>query len=211
MEIKKRFLEKYLHEIAIEQLVEEYFQKGYNVTKEGQIGNYRADLIAKKGDETIVIEVKSGKMTPDKKETIRQLGNFIRSQGNYKFFIVVATPPKEKKLEIAEIESLLFNALINRLPSELDELSTHTRIDEITEIDIDEISINGHAIFVKGDGVVSVELQIGSDGDLVRGDGLESHESFPFDFEITLEYNVNKGLEISEVDKFYVDTSSFYD
>jgi hypothetical protein len=97
------------------------------------------------------------------------------------------------------------------LPSELDELSTHTRPDEVFDIDIDEINISGENIFVKGDGVVSVELQFGSDGDQDKGDGLKSYDNFPFDFEIKLAYNSKKELEIIEVDKFNVDTSSYYD
>ena len=96
-------------------------------------------------------------------------------------------------------------------PDELDELSTHTRPDEITGIDIDEIKISGTAIFVKGNGIISVELQFGSDGDQKKGDGLKSYDNFPFEFEITLEYNGKKELEITEVDKLEVDTSSYYD
>ena len=53
MEIKKQYLQKYLHDIAVDQIAEEYQQKGYSITKEEQVGKkYRADLIARKNDET---------------------------------------------------------------------------------------------------------------------------------------------------------------
>jgi len=211
MEIKKKFLDKYLHNIAIEQIAEEYLQKGYEVSKENQIGKYQADIIAKKGDETIVIEIKSGKMTPDKKETITQLGNYIHTQSNYKFIVVIATPPKEKKLEIINIDELLSSYFIEEFPEELNELSTHTMMDEISDIDIDEIRIDGKSIFIKGDGVVSVELQYGSDSDQTSGDGNETSDNFPFEFELTLEYDKNHKLKITDVDKLIVDTSSFYE
>ena len=212
MEIKKRFLQKYLHDIAIEQLAEEYQEKGYLISKEEQLGEkYRADLIARKGNETIVVEVKSGRMSPERKQKITDLANYIREQGNYKFLVVIATPPKEKKLEIVDIESLLTENMIEDFPSELDELSTHTRLKEITDVDIDEISIDGSSIFVSGDGVVSVELQFGSDGDQNTEDGIKNHDSFPFDFEITLEYNTEHKLKIVDVDKLKIDTSSYYD
>jgi len=219
MEIKKKYFEKYLHDIAIEQIAEDYLQKGYKVFKEELIGKYRADLMVKKGGETIIIEVKSGKMTKDKKDAIAHLGNYVRSHGNYKFLVAIATPPKEKKLDIADIKSLLTQNLIEKLtqklmeelPDELDQLSTHSRIEDITDVDIDEIKIEGKSIFVKGDGVISVELQYGSDGDQDSGDGYKTNDSFPFDFEITLEYSVKNKLEIKKVNKLEVDTSSFYE
>jgi len=49
--------------------------------------------------------------------------------------------PKEKKLEIDNIESLLFTHIIQNPPDEIDELSTHSMIDEVSEINIDEIQI----------------------------------------------------------------------
>lgn len=211
MEIKKKYLVKYLHDIAIEQIAEDYIQKGYQVSKEERLGKFQADLVARKGEDQIVIEVKAGKMTPDRKLKIAGIADYIRSLGNYKFLVVVATPPKEKKLEIDDIETLITNYIYSDSPSELDELSTHTRLAEVFDIDIDEIKISGENIFVKGDGVVSVELQFGSDGDQEKGDGFKSYDNFPFDFEITLAYNSKKELEIIKVDKFDVDTSSYYD
>jgi len=211
MEIKKRYLQKYLHDIAIEQISEEYKEKGYLVSKEEQLGKkYIADLIARKGDEIIVVEVKSGKMSPERKQKIKDLANYVRTQGNYKFLVAVATPPKEKKLKIAQVEDLLFEIILNDFPDELDQLSTHTRLEEVIDIDIDEISIEGTSIFVAGDGVVSVELQFGSDGDQDTDEGFKYYDSFPFEFEITLEYDNEHELKIVDVDKLEIDTSSYY-
>lgn len=211
MEIQKKYMSKYLHDIAIEQIAEEYTLKGYVVTKEEQLGKFRADLIARKGNEQIVIEVKAGKMSSTTKEKLAGLADYISNLGGYKFLVVVATPPKEKKLNIDSIEQLISDYMHSHLPSELDELSTHTRPDEIADIDIDEISISGESIFVKGYGVVSINLQFGSDGDQDKGDGLIGYDNFPFEFKMTLEYNDRKVLVIKEVDKLKVDTSSYYD
>lgn len=210
MEIKKKYLSKYLHDIAIEQIAEDYIQKGYNVNKEESVGKYRADLIARKGDDQIVIEVKSGKMTPDKKRQIAGLADYIRSLGGYTFLVVIATPPKEKKLEIDNLRQLILDEFLIDMPSKLDELSTHTRPEEVSDIEIYEIEILGKEILVKGDGVVSVELQFGSDGDQTRDNGLKTYDNFPFEFEITLEYNEKKELEIVDVYKLNIDTSSYY-
>jgi hypothetical protein len=185
-------------------------QKGYAIFKEERLGKYQVDLMAKKGDETVVIEVNSGKMTPDKKEAIRQLGNYVREQENYKFLVAIATPPKEKRFEVADIEDLLTHEMIEHLPDELDEISTHIRIEEVRDIDIDEINIEGKSIFVRGDGVVTVELQYGSDGGQNNGDGYKTEDSFPFDFELTLQYNDKNKLEVSKINNLEVDTSSYY-
>ena len=212
MEIKKKYLSKYLYEIAIEQISEEYLLKGFSVSREERLGKHIADLVVRKGNEQIVIEVKSGKLTPQKKKQIAEIADFVREIGGYKFIIVVATIPKEKKLQMVEINELLFTCFTEEgIPDELDLLSTHTSIDEIVDIDIDEISINGKSILIKGDGVVSVELQFGSDGDQVRNEGFKTTDNFPFEFELTLEYNVNQKLEIVDVAELTFDTSSFYE
>ena len=210
MEIKKKYFEKYLHSIAIEQIGEDYIRNGYSITKEERIGKYKADLVARKENETIVIEVKSGKMTFEKKETIKHLSDYVREQGNYKFLVAFVSLPKEKKLEIDNIESLLLTHIIHNLPDGIDELSTHSTIDEVSDIDIDEIQISEKSIFVVGTGIVDVELQFGSDGDQVRDIGFKTNMSFPFEFEITLEY-INGEFEITEVDKLEVDTSDYYE
>lgn len=211
MEIKKKYLSKYLHETAIEQIAEEYVQKGYNVAKEENLGKFRADLIARKGDEQIVIEVKSEKMSPDRKKELSGLADYVRNLGNYKFLIVIATPPKEKKLGIDNLEQLISNYIHDNLPDSLDELSSHTRPDEVTDVDVDEINISGNLIFVKGNGVVNVELQYEPDGALNKNDGFKNYDSFPFEYEISLKYNEQKELEITEVNKLKIDTSTYYE
>ncbi|WP_338876517.1 hypothetical protein WBJ53_12795 [Spirosoma sp. SC4-14] len=50
MEIKQQYLQNYLHDIAIDQLMDDYRAKGYQVVREEKVGDYRADLVAKKSD-----------------------------------------------------------------------------------------------------------------------------------------------------------------
>jgi len=208
MEIKKKYLEKYLHDIAVEQLVDEYVEKGYKVSKNENIGNFQADIVARKDKSVLILEIKSGKMTPEKKHKIQNLANYIQNQGDYKFLLVIATPPKEKKLEIFEIERLFEESFNLDLPNELDALSTHTRINGVSDIDIDEIEIDGEDIKIKGCGVVSVDFQFGSDGDDLRADGYLSEDSYPFDFNVSLRYN-NRILEIDCIDNLKFNTDSY--
>ncbi len=202
-----------MHSVAIDQLTDEYKAKGYQVSKEEPIGNYRADLVARKGDETIVVEIKAGKLTPERKAEVSKIADYIRDKHNYKFLVVFATPPKDKKLEVSNIDELLYGYISNHLPDDLNELSTHSVPEMVDDVNIDEVTVNQDgSILVKGNGVISLELQFGSDSDQNNGLGLTMHDSFPFDFEVTLELDDKKNFTISrEVDpKIEVDTSGYY-
>jgi hypothetical protein len=212
VEIKRKYLHKYLHELAIEQLSDEYRQNGYAVSTSEKLGSYETDFIARRSDEVIVIEIKTGRLTPERRKQIAALADYVRSiKKGYKFFAVVATPPKEKKLEIDNLSTLLTSYLIEHLPNELDELSTHTRIESVSDIDIDELTIEGDKVYVVGDGAIDVELQIGSDGDVRTDYGFVSHESFPFTFSIVLGFTRELKLEVEEFEELEIDTSSLYE
>jgi hypothetical protein len=211
MEINKQIIYKNLYFLVIEQIAEEYKAKGYLIEKEKQIGKYHADILATKGEEKIVFEVKAGKMTPARKEQLAKLADYVNSLGNYKFKVVIAREPKEKNIEIAGFETLLFEFLINDMPSDLDELSTHTTIEMVSDIEIHDLIIhNNNEINAIGQGTIEVQLQYGSDGDQHRGDGHIQSESFPFDFDLYLTYDSNQNLSIRDgsVD---VNTDSFYE
>lgn len=207
MELKEKYLSRYFHDIAMDQLYDEYAQKGYSVYKEKKIGKYRADILAENDNEKIVIEIKAGRMNSENKRRLADLANYVRSLGNYKFLVVMPTAPRRKKLEFNNIEQLLFQDMLNNIPNELDELSTHTVPDEVSNIEIDEISISEGLIFVKGDGTVEVQLDYGSP----LGNGYSASDNFPFKFSIKLSYDVRtKKLKIEDAD-IDVDTSSFYE
>ncbi len=208
MEIKKKYLTKYLHDIAIEQIADDYIQMGYNVNKEASIGNYQADILARKGNENIVIEVKSGKMTLDRKKQIAGLANYVHSLGGYKFLVVVATSPKEKKLKIDNIEQLITDYLHKSKSEAISGLAFDCRPDSVIDVDLDEMRLSGNLIEVIGSGVVSVEQQIFSDGNNGIGEIMKTLDNFPFDFEMKLRKNDDNAMEIVEVNKLNIDMSS---
>jgi Holliday junction resolvase len=210
MEIKKHLLQKYLHELAIEQLVDDYTSKGYTVLHSVTVGTYQPDLVVKKGTEFIYIEVKTNKMTPEKRKKIVEIGNFVRQNPNHKFLAVIATEPRDKKLEIESIMTLIEAEMNADLPDELDQLSSHSRVEEVMDVDIREISIHAETISAKGVGVVSVSLQFGSDAEQDTGRPVLT-ESFPFEFDLEMKYGPDQALRIAKVNDLRVDTSSYYD
>ncbi len=181
---------------------------GYNVNKEASIGNFQADILARKGNENIVIEVKSWKMTLDRKKQIAGLANYIHSLGGYKFLVVVATSPKEKKLKIDNIEQLITDYLHKSKSEAIGGLAIDCRPDSVIDVDLDEMRLSGNLIEVKGSGVVSVEQQIPSDGNNGIGEKMKTQDNFSFEFEMKLRKNDANAMEIVEVNKLNIDMSS---
>jgi REase_AHJR-like len=210
MQIEKQYLQKYLQHIAIDQLTAQYQQKGYVVLKE-PLDSYQPDVAFKNDYETIVIEVvegKAGKLTAEKKERIDKLHNYVQNHAHHKFLIVLATPPKDKKLEIDGFDSMLLTYFMKKIPAELIQLSTYARVKKILSTNIDTISVAKQGVLVIGEGVISVDLEFRSDAEQnVYNKHLYEH--FLFDFELLMNYNSQHLLEISEVRKMKVDTSVY--
>ena len=106
-------------------------------------------------------------------------------------------------VEVEGLETLLSNAIVNDIPSELDSLSSHTRVLGISDIDITSTTIGRDGIQVAGTGVVLVELEY-SGGE--ERDGLNEEIDFPFSFDLAL----TQALELEQVVTLSVDTTSFY-
>ncbi|MEZ0540904.1 hypothetical protein [Fibrella arboris] len=205
MQIRPQYLQRYMHDIAVEQLMADYQAKGYQVAKEEKVGEYRADLVARKADEVVVFEVKVGKMTPQKRAQIVGLGDYVRAQKNYKFLVVVATPPKPKKIAIPNLDELLYEYIVDHFPDELNSLSSLTRIENVVDTIVDELTLLEEGGFeAKGTGTVEIELQYGPTNDASLSD-----DSFPFTFEIKLNQNDRNELILDEVIQLHVDTSSW--
>lgn len=211
MEISKHHLYKNLHIIAIDQIGDFYSQKGYKVEKEKRIGKFIADLVVSNEKEKIIFEIKTGKMSSDERAKLAGLADYVNSLGDYKFQIVFARPPKEKKIEIPELEGLLMEYVFGNIFDEVDIMSTHSIIKSVYFIEVHEIElIQVNEINVIGEGLVDVDLQYGSERERKEEGGGVMNESFPFTFNITLQYNKNKILEIGNITQFEIDTSSFY-
>lgn len=211
MEIKKKFLAKYVHEIAVEQLSDEYKDKGYEVALHRMVESYNVDLVAHKGDETILVEVKSGKIKPSDKEFFKYISSYVKARPNHKFRLVVATPPREKRIDVPGFLQALQNYLMDEPLDELLELSYNTVFEGIGDYDIDSIEVQeGGVIQVSGNAVAEVLLQYGSESDRRNDDGYSVNSSFPFVFDISLEYSQGV-LKVVDVDNIEFDTSSFYE
>jgi len=203
MRFKEKNIRKYLHDLTVDQLEDDYLANGWKISREEKIGGFAADLVVRKQNKTIVFEVKVGNVAGRKNEEIEKLSEEIKKLG-YEFRLVIPSPPKQREIEFIGLEQLLMDEMINDFPSELDELSSDTTIEEVSDIEIEELIIsNTNDISVKGSGVVSVSLSYGG------VDGSVSDDSYPFDFDVVVSSD-GKSFTLLEAGQIKVDTSSFY-
>lgn len=106
-----------------------------------------------------------------------------------------------------ELCELIETSLEEELPSDLDALSTHTRVESVDNICITERSHQNGLSALSGSARVTVELQYGSDRDQGKDLGERRKMSFPFTFEAKLdpESRTLESLDCS------FDTDSFYE
>jgi len=202
MEIKKELLHHYLEAAAVEQLVSEYQGRGYSAEKEFTIDGYVIDLIVRKGDETIVFEIKAGDWSEEKRIETRRIRNLTVHQLGAKFKIVLVNMSEQTEIEIDGLYDLFNELLDDKFIDDFSRLATHHWIDEISDICITSINVKPKEMRISGYGVVTLGLQYGSDGDYKRGDGIRSTEAYQFDFDVLLDDN----LELQEVYSLVLDT-----
>jgi hypothetical protein len=196
----------YLEEAKIEELTRQWEAKGYQVLREAPVGDFRADLVATRGDETIIFEVETADSLAQNKELVSRLASLAAQHPKTSFRLVVANPPQQKTFRIENLDNILFDYFAREaLPVELDRLSTHTSVEGITEVDVLDVQIQPGKMRVSGDGVMEVRLQHGSGGDVQHDMGLVTYDSFPFRFDVTLDAN----LSLVEMNQLEIDTSSW--
>ena len=205
MEIRENILLRYLEEAAIEQIASDYQKNGYEVLKEQKLDNMRADLVAKKGNELVVFEFKSGKWNEDKIESVKRLRDYVVNEfGGAEFKLVLVNLPKRDFVEIENLDQILLDLVINK-PELYDNLATHVKINDVSDIELERVEIHKDEIEILGSGVVSMIIQYGSKGDVENGDGLRSSSSFLLNFHIIFDGN----FEVKEIVKLELDTSDY--
>jgi len=107
-----------------------------------------------------------------------------------------------------DIQSSLDSIFTCDFFDELDCLSSHTRPQGVTSVEIIEISFTETHIEFDGKGVVECDLQYGSDGDVSRGDGAEWVDSFSFSFSGKAFIEDITRVEIDR-DSINIDTSAY--
>lgn len=108
------------------------------------------------------------------------------------------------------IDSAVIDETLRETIIAIDELASHSYIDEVNTDTIAITEIDHKEIKFKAEGYIGCELQWGSNSDIRRGDGAVLPQSFPYQCELTSPVDSPDEVEVRE-DSFGVDTSSWTD
>lgn len=205
----RNYLIKSFEHATLEQIADDYREKGYTIKTDAKAGPYRVDFVATKGDETVYVEIKTHSENPEAKRRIKAMADYFKTVPNAKFIVVVSRVPEFKTIEFDDIEPVLTEYFTLEFPSELDALSTHTLIDEVHDVSISEITIENGNLRITCSGMVEVTLQYGSDLNQEEGDE-PMGMSFPFKFKGSISYD-GKKYSVEYCDELEIDTDAFYE
>lgn len=178
----------YLRAAKLEQVVKELEAGGYLVQLDVPTGNEpnapRFDILARRGEKTLAVKIKVAGASKSSAEQIAHLRKLARTQGINEFQVAVAHPPQTVVAEVEGLEVELERYLTEHMPESLISDFPQARIEEISDIGLDELTVGTDEINVAGDGLVAVNLALGGGEDR---DGLDVYERFPFQFTATLD------------------------
>ena len=115
-----------------------------------------------------------------------------------------------KNAAAAALHSAVFDRMILETIQELDELSTHTRVDghRIDEIRVRRLNAIDIEYCVTGE--VDVELQYGSNSDVSNDIGVRSDDSYPYKAKVIANAAKPLAIDVHKI-RLAVDTRSFYE
>lgn len=202
------YLRKNYEKSVIEQIADEYRDKGYSIKTEAKVGPYRIDIVATKGNKTIFLEVKTEVESSKSKQRIKDLAEYFKTIPNAKFVVAVSRFPEPKIIEFDGIETVLYNYFISNFPSDLDALSSHTRVTNVYSVTITEVKIQDSSFIISCNGKIKVALQYGSD---LENEVVDEPlvMTFPFNFKGTMNYN--DGYRVTACEELKIDTDAFYE
>ena len=108
-------------------------------------------------------------------------------------------------LDAVNLETL--GAFLFEAHDALDELSTHTQVDDVQVDKLEVVGIDAQAVTLTGSGTVYVVLHYGSGSDMRRGDDPSVNDDYPFTMKVRISTQSLKGIRVLDLK---VDNSSFF-
>lgn len=201
MEIDKKILAKYYGKAVLEQLINEYTVKGYQVIKKYSYKHFIFDLMVKDANEIIIFEIKIGRWSKHGSKHIQMLRNIAVHDLGAKFKLIFVNIPQEPDIYIENLDSFLCELLAEECVNDLSQLSSNFRVEEVTDIEIEKFYLENDSYEIKGSGTACIELQYGSDLDNNNDNGLRWTDSNQFNFHI----QITKDFSLEEVFELEID------
>ena len=201
MEITKHYKIKAAIEAAIAEMTDSYQKQGYEVRTDYKLGDFLVDLYCEKERNKFAFEFKAREGFDNSR--IEAMRN-IAKENDIHFRVVIVRIPVDKHIYVEGIEETLEQQFNNDMPSELDCLSTHTRVVEVEKAVLTSLELKSlDKIEISGNSEVIVELCFDND------DGSCFTESYPFTFKGIWSFNTKRELELQELIELKFDTSSY--
>jgi hypothetical protein len=176
---------RYLESARIDQLASDLKQKGYAVQMECQSGDVRYDLVASRGQERIVFEVRALSQMTGSSRQIQELRKRAFDEGFTEFRLVVVAPPHETSVFIPGLNRILADYMRDCVPQPLLDVASNVRIMNVSNLGVDAINVTTEGTDVSGKGVVEVALEYGGSRDSETG-----VDDFPFRFHMLLDHDL---------------------
>ncbi|MBD5456782.1 MAG: hypothetical protein HDR23_10040 [Lachnospiraceae bacterium] len=188
MRLNDVYLEAAYREASINQKKEELEKDGYQVLADPFFGLYAERAGARRVYE---FKYRNGDRRNSDMEKFLQKAKEIEAEP----IVVYMLRPNRDSIEFDELGELIMGYFMDNFPSDLDELSSHTRPIEVYIETITDIHLTERWIEVKGEASVTVSLQYGSDREQ-EDDDEEELLGLPMTFDAI----VNWSREIEELE-----------
>lgn len=194
---------QYLEAAKVEELAADLQQQGYRVVRDARLGDQQFDLLAERDGQRVAFEIKARSRLAEATGDVVRLREAARAAGLSDFRLVVVTPPRVVSVEIENLEAKLGAYMLwNETPPELAALSSVTRVEDVTNVEIESVSIHPSHIQVRGSATIDVELNFGGGSDQ---NGVTVSESLPLTFDLDL----SPELEIVQMNQLHIDTGEY--
>ena len=201
MEVERRYKIMAYERAAFEEMKERYQKQGYEIRTDYKLGDFHVDLFCEKGNLRFAFDFKARKrLNHARIEAMRKIAN----ENDIHFRVVIVRIPVDKHISVEGIEETLEQHFITEMPSDLDSLSTNTRVVVVEQAVLTSIELKSlEEIEISGNSEVVVDLCFDNDDDHC------DTESYPFTFKGVWSFNDNRELELKELYELKFDTSSY--
>lgn len=201
MEINWQYKIRAVIEAAIAEMADKYRKHGYEIRTDYKLGDYHVDLYCEKDGEKLALEFKA--LRRHDYARIEAMREYAKANGIH-FRLEIVRVPVDKHIYVEGLEETLERHFNNDMPSDLDCLSTHTRVVEVEQAVLTSLKLRSiDEIEICGGSEVIADLCFDNDDD--RCDT----NSYPFTFKGIWCFNDNRELELLELTDLKFDTSSY--
>jgi hypothetical protein len=177
----------YLEAAEIERLTNELTAQGYEIVSQSP-DEPHFDLLASRSGKTIAFTVKAASRLAQEASHIRQLSNHAIARGYADFRLSVVNPPREKMVEIENLDELLTSYIQSLNSADVVDFPGRVVLGCVSGVQVDALRVKTDKIVVEGSASVDADLYHTED---TAGYAVSLGLRFPFFFTLTLSHDMH--------------------